>query len=218
VWNKSGERRLPRERELLPALSACTRDDLWWVCETNSAGPVYLLPTTEWIAALRDTLASLKAKRVVEIGAGDGFLARSLGGVIATDSGAWRSASARMNARDHRAMKDVPLAGIRGHDVVKMSATAAVNKLRPDVVLVSWAPPGLMVERAIRGPCRYVLDIGVDGDVCGNGMKTWRFHKDFLDGPVETRALCRLGAGATRVTAYYGKRHRDFGVDHGMIW
>jgi hypothetical protein len=42
-------------------------------------------------------------------------------------------------------------------------------------------------------------------------MKTWRFEKEFLDGPIESRALCRLDTRpsvvrATRVTLYEGAR------------
>ena len=99
-----------------------------------------------------------------------------------------------------------------------MSAVAAVKKFRPDVVLVSWAPPGLLVERVVRAPSRLVLDIGVEGDVCGNGERTWRFNKDFLDGPIQDLALCRLDARPrkerhTRVTCYFGALHPEGGLD-----
>jgi hypothetical protein len=229
LWSKHGQRRLPREHELLSAIEACDVRDVWWVCEANSAGPLYLLPTREWIEVLARSLDRLGVKRVLEVAAGDGFLSSCLKhvrpklDVIATDSGAWASASRRQSARDQRELRGVPFAGIRlGAHVERLAVTTAVTRHRPDLVLVSWAPPGTLVERAIRGPCRFVLDISVDGDVCGNGMRTWRFHKELLDGPIEDRALCRLDARPresrhTRVTLYYGARHRAHGVDRSWM-
>lgn len=220
LWTKQGERRLPSERALVAALSSCRADDVWWVCETSSAGPVYLLPTREWVWALARFVAQQRVRSVLEVGAGDGFLSACLAHacprvrVIATDTGAWARPAGRMNDADRAELAGVPLAGISaGAHVLRMAAARAIERFRPDLVVVSWAPPGLLVERAIRAPSRLVLDISVDGDVCGNGMRTWRFEKDFLEGPLETRALCRLDARPrqqrhTRVTLYYGAAHR----------
>jgi hypothetical protein len=225
IWDDDGARRLPRERDLVAAIEACDPRDVWWTCEASSAGPVYLLPTREWIAALAQVVDALKAKSVLEIAAGDGFLsaclrrARPKRRVVATDDHSWTKAQARSNAADRRAYGATPFAGIRAAThVQKRRASTAVAQERPDLVLVAWAPPGLLVERAIRGPCRYVLDVSVDGDVCGAGMRTWRFAKEFLDGAIEERALCRLDARpsearATRVTLYYGARHPRHGLE-----
>jgi len=220
IWDPRGQRRLPSERALAAAMSACDRRDVWWVCEASSAGPVYLLPTREWIRALARVIDGLDVKSVLEIAAGDGFLSSCLGRerpklvVRATDDGSWSRPTARMTAQERETMSDVHGIAMPS-SVLRQAASTAVRAMRPDLVLVSWAPPGLLVERAIRGPTRYVLDIGVDGDVCGNGERTWRFEKDFLDGPIEARALCRLDARPlveprkTRVTLYYGSIGRS---------
>ena len=222
LWTRDGQRRLPRERALVAALQACDERDVWWVCEACRAGPVYLLPTREWIEHLARQLDTWKAKTVVEVAAGDGFLSACLRAarprlrVHATDDFSWTQAKRRMTSRDRSEFRGVAFSGIRpSAQTEQITARAAVEKYRPDVVLVSWAPPGTLVERVIRGPCLRVVDISVDGDVCGNGMRTWRFHKEFLEGPLEDRALCRLDARPraqrhTRVTAYYGKGHPEF--------
>lgn len=215
LWTPTGQRRLPRERELVAAMQACTADDVWWVCEASSAGPVYLLPTREWVRILARWLDATRARVVVEVAAGDGFLAACLRKarpqlrVIATDNHAWTDARARQSARDRRQFRGVPFAGIQpGDDVMRMSATAAVKKFRPDVVIVSWPPPGSLVARVIGAKKKRarVLEITTDGDVCGS-TKSWRFDKEFLDDtPLATRALCRLDDGRsarrTRVTLY----------------
>lgn len=224
LWDAGGARRLPRERELVEALAACGPKDAWWVCEASSAGPVYLLPTKEWIGALAQLVDETGAKTVLEVAAGDGFLTRCLQAArpratcIATDDQSWSRPQARMSAADRRAYRGVSFAGIpRPPHVEKRGAVAAVKRYAPDLTIVSWAPPGTLVERVLRAPSFLVLDIGTDGDVCGNGQATWRFEKEFLDGPIETRALCRLdgdprAARATRVTLYYGRRHPRHGV------
>ncbi|MBI5495456.1 MAG: hypothetical protein HY904_10570 [Deltaproteobacteria bacterium] len=222
LWDAHGRRRLPTVRALVAALEACDRRDPWWVCEATSAGPVYLLPTREWMRHLVRLLDRLGVRRVLEVGAGDGFLAECLARagsglhVTATDTHAWRRPRARMNAADRRVYRGVRFSGIRpGSNVKRLGAAAAITRFRPDLVLVSWPPPGTLVERAIRARTRWVLDLSVEGDVCGNGAATWRFNKEFLGGPLEDRALCRLDARpsegrATRVTLYFGRAHPEF--------
>ena len=219
LWNAQGERRLPADRALWRALAACDPRDVWWVCEMNSYGPLYFLPTREWVLALARLLDRLGVRRVLEAGAGDGFLARALAlarpdlVVRACDSHAWGKAKARMSPRDAREFSGVRVQGIPiGAEVERLAIEAAVVKHRPELVLVAWAPPGTLVERAIRSPVRYVLDVSVDGDVCGNGSKTWRFEKEFLAGAIEARGVCRLDDGRserkTRATLYEGAKTR----------
>ena len=225
LWDDSGRRRLPRDAELALALSRCRGEDAWWTCEASSAGPVYLLPTVEWVSELASLLASLGVRSVLEVACGDGFLSRVLAetcpelNVTATDDASWTRPSGRMTTKDRAASPGVRFAGIAPEPhVIRMKAAAAVTTYQPDLVLVSWAPPGTLVDRVIRAPSRLVLDIGVDGDICGNGMKTWRFRKEFIDGPVEALALCRLDAKpavsrATRLTLYYGAQHPEHGLE-----
>ena len=225
LWDARGQRRLPSERALVAALEACDPRDVWWVCEMAPPGPVYLLPTRPWVRALGELIASLGVTRVLEAAAGDGFLSRCLRAarpeltVVATDNGAWSRPEARMQEEELRFYRRVAVPGLRlGADVERTSAARAVDVHKPELVIVSWAPPGTLVERLIRMPVRYVLDLGVEGDVCGNGPRTWRFHKELLDGPIEARAICRFDvrpgeARATRATLYYGRAHPDFGVE-----
>lgn len=224
LWSASGQRRLPSFNELAAALSQCDARDVFWVCEMNSYGPVYLLPTREWVSALVRKLQALGVKRVLEVAAGDGFVSACLRRrnpsfeIHTTDDASWSDPKARMTRQEARELRDVDVPGLRlGEHVERREAVSAVRKYRPDLVLVSWAPPGTLVERVIRERLSYVLDIGVDGDVCGNGMKTWRYNKEFLEGAVENRALCRLDTGGeapqTRVTLYYGRGHTEFAED-----
>jgi len=226
LWTPNGDRRLPTEAALEAAISALGPGDLWWVMEATSAGPLYLLPTVEWVALLADYLDSLGVTSVLEVACGDGFLSSCLRAfrptlrIVATDDGSWSRAGGRMTDADRELSPGVGFAGIRpGAGVRRQKAVRAVEAEKPDLVLVSWAPPGRLVDRVIASPSsKLVLEIGSDGDVCGNGQATWRFNKDFVDGPLEDRAFCRLDdapakARNTRITLYYGRAHPEFGVE-----
>lgn len=214
-------RRLPAERELCAAIDACDPRDLWWVCEANSFGPLYLLPTREWVRALTRFITETGARSVLEVGAGDGFLSACIAKALpsitvrASDSHAWRRPDARMSDADRAEFAGVPFAGIRaGAEVERLAAVTAIKRYDPDLVIVSWAPPGSFLERVIRAPSKLILELGVEGDVTGDDERTWRYNKEFLAGPLEDRALCRLDsrpalARHTRATLYYGAAHPD---------
>lgn len=225
LFDRHGRRRLPRQRDLIDAINGCDERDVWWVCEANSAGPLYLLPTREWLGELCDFLDDAKAQSVLEVAAGDGFLAQCLArrrpdlDVKASDDHSWTASQGRMTPADRAEFGATIFAGIQPLPIVeKRSAVGAVNAHRPDIVIVAWAPPGTLVDRVIQAPAtQLLLDLSVDGDVCGNGMGTWRFEKDFLQGPIESRALCRLDARPdvkrhTTATLYYGRGHGLYAV------
>lgn len=212
LWGSNGERRLPGERSLVRAIARCRADDVWWVCESSSAGPLYVLPTREWIAALGRFCDRMNVRTVLEVAAGDGFVSHCLAQarpgltVRAIDDHSWK----RPEARGGRV-------GIRYPAHVERSgAVRAIERYKPDLTIVCWAPPGRLVEDAIRAPSSLVLDVSVDGDVCGDDARTWRYEKEFLHGAIERRALCRLDRGEcderrTRVTLYFGARHPRHG-------
>ncbi|HEX5657753.1 MAG TPA: hypothetical protein VFX59_11185, partial [Polyangiales bacterium] len=108
LWTKAGQRRLPGERELDDALAKQSAEDLEWLCELSPLAPLYLLPTRRFVNALVRQLRALEITRVLEVAAGDGFLARSLQRaapeleIIATDSGAWSNPHARMTRTERR--------------------------------------------------------------------------------------------------------------------
>ncbi len=160
-------------------------------------------------------------RRILEVAAGDGMVARCLRAarpdleLRATDSGAWARPMARMTEREARSRMGRRAAGLPpGEGVERLEAVTAVRRLRPDVVLAIWLPPGPLLARLVRSPCRYVLEIGAAGGVTAGGEWDWRFGHDFLEGPIEARARCRLDDRPsrrlhTRVTLYRGRLHPD---------
>jgi hypothetical protein len=118
-----------------------------------------------------------------------------------------------MNAKERRELRGVDVPGVRlGPSVLRLAALGAVRRTRPDLVLASWLPPGPLLERLIRSPVRFVLEIGAKGGVTP-GAWSWRFAHEFCD-DIERFARCRLDEHPRRelhsqVTLYYGAGHPE---------
>jgi hypothetical protein len=217
LWTRSGARRLPSARALDGALARLRKGELADLCELDSRGPVYLLPTRELVRALVIRIRALEARRVLEVAAGDGFLSDALRRaapelkIVASDSGSWSDPRARMNARERRQLRGVNVPGVRlGQSVQRLEALDAIRRTRPDLVLASWLPPGPLLDRLIRAPVRHVLEIGAKDGVTP-GAWSWRFAHEFCE-DVEQHARCRLDLRPgrqlhSRVTLYYGASH-----------
>ncbi len=224
LWDRHGQRKLLSNARLDAALSALPPQELEWMFEFSPFGPLYFLPTRPFIAALVRKLRELEVKRVLEVAAGDGFLSRALAAadpaleVIATDSGAWEMPEARMSEKERRLLRGQHIAGLAlGSQVLRLGAQAAVRRFAPDAVLCAWLPPGLMLDGLIRSKVRYVLEIGAGEGVTASAY-SWRFAHEFLEGPIETRARCRLDTRPkkklhSRVTLYFGRSHPEFGEE-----
>jgi hypothetical protein len=220
LWTAKGERRVPGEAALDRALSAVRVDDLAFLCELAPLGPLYFLPTRRFVRLLARTIEQLGARRVLEVAAGDGSLARALTQaapqleVIATDSGGWEQPAARMSREERRRLAKVAVPGLRlGRDVQRRDALEAVRELAPDLVLCAWLPPSDLLDALIRAPVSYVLEIGAGSGVTAS-VYSWRFAHEFLEGPLERAARCRLDARParalhSRVTLYYGASHAE---------
>ena len=101
-----------------------------------------------------------------------------------------------------------------GSDVHKLSARAAIARFEPELVLCSWLPPGhRLLDALIRAPVRYVLELGAGSGVTASAY-CWRFDHEFLEGPLEQTARCRLDTRPhkqlhSRATLYFGAAHPD---------
>lgn len=89
----------------------------------------YVLPTTELIEHLRQLIAG---RRALEIGAGNGVVARALG-IPASDN----HQQTWLHIRSHYESLGQPVIQY-GDNVEKLDAAAAIKKHKPDVVLACW--------------------------------------------------------------------------------
>ena len=120
-----------------------------------------MLPTREWLGELCDFLDDAKARSVLEVAAGDGFLASCLArrrpdlNVKASDDNLWTVSQRRMTDADRAEFGSTPFAGIQPLPIVeKRGAVAAVNAHCPDIVRESSASCLLLLDarRQIRLP------------------------------------------------------------------
>lgn len=211
LWDSNGRRRVPSAAAFDRAVAKLRRGELERICEFNPLGPIYLIPTRPFLRALARQIRETGARNVLEVAAGDGHLARELQRVApdlritATDSGKWERPQARMNAAEKRRLKRAAVAGLApGADVLRLEALAAIRKLKPDLVLASWLPPGPLLGRIIRA-APLVLEIGAGSGVTGD-IRCWRHPHDFLD-DLDALGRCRLDQRParklhTRVTLY----------------
>ncbi|MDB4975469.1 MAG: hypothetical protein JWN48_3810 [Myxococcaceae bacterium] len=221
LWTTRGQRKLPSESELDRALSGVSAEELDWVCELSPLAPLYLLPTRRFVQQLVRSLRALEVTEVLEVAAGDGFLSRCLQRaapeltVRATDSGAWTSPRARMNEAERRALDSADVPGLRlGESVERLSARRAIERYRPQLVLCSWLPPGNLLDTLVRAPVRYVLELGAGSGVTASAY-SWRFAHEFMEGPLEQSARCRLDTRPhkqlhSRATLYFGAQHPEY--------
>jgi len=211
LWDRLGRRRVPSAPAFDRAASSLERGELERICEFNPHGPIYLIPTRPFLRALARTIRNLGARKVLEVAAGDGHLARSLAAtapdlrITATDSGAWEQPEARMSAKERRHLRGRKVPGLSpGEGVLRLDAIGAIRKFRPDLVLASWLPPGPLLRQIARA-APMVLEIGAGSGITGD-IRAWRYEHEFLE-HLEILARCRLDERPrqklhTRVTLY----------------
>jgi hypothetical protein len=220
LWTPHGARKVAGARALDDALEVVSPADLAWIVEFSPLAPLYFLPTRRFVVALAKAIDGLGARRVLEVAAGDGLLARALAtaaphlDVIASDSGAWEQPAARMSERERARYRDRAVPGLAlGSDVHRLAASTAIRRFAPDLVLAAWLPPTSLLDRLVRAPVRHVLEIGAGEGITASAY-SWRFAHEFLEGPIEQLARCRLDDRPSqkthsRITLYYGKAHPE---------
>jgi len=176
-----GDRRVPKRAEVESFL----RDGgLFSEVVLADGLQLYFLPTEEFLRGLIRLFRYLGVSRVVEVGAGEGFLAAALAQrgfpIVATDLEA--IAGAPYGVPVHRA----------GH----LDAVAA---FRPELVFWCWPPLGSRApqELVLAPGLRYYLDVGDGGFAAGTPGLAARFGGRYLHG-LSRLGYTRLDAGPFR--------------------
>ncbi len=164
---------------------------------------VYFFPSREWVRLFGRLAQRLGSRRVLEAGAGRGYLAAALGPQL-------RRAGIAYRAIDTFAGEYNP--GVAAHPLVQAGdAFREAGRWRPDLVLYAWPPPGQSLAPLCRQPgVRYVVVAGEAGGGCTGDPEDWRRFRHH-----EARLLSRYGLGRTgrrrqAVTIFYGAGHERF--------
>jgi hypothetical protein len=163
----------------------------------SQATGVYFFPSREWVLAFCRFIRHLGIRRVLEAGAGRGYLASALAPLLARQGIAFRAVD---NAQGEFE------SGRPRHPVVESSdALTALQVFCPDLVVYAWPPPGQSIGPLCRGPgVRYVVVFGEPNGGCTGDPADWqRFHYRHA-GFLSRYGLGRSGRRQQAATVFFG--------------
>jgi hypothetical protein len=168
-----------------------------WLAALSQATGVYFFPSREWVPRFLRYLRLLKVTRVLEAGAGRGYLTAALA-PLAEGEGLEFLAVDRGDGEFAAGLPVYP--GVQAGDAFK-----AVGDFEPQVVLYAWPPPGQSLASICRALfMRYLMVVGEAGGGAAGAREDWERlpHR-------ESPALSRYGRGRTgterhRVTVFWG--------------
>jgi hypothetical protein len=172
-------------------------DEAAWLIALSQATGVYFFPSREWVKTLMRFLKLLRVTRLLEVGAGRGYLAAALA-PLCTGAGIKFLA---IDKGDGEFVSGLPVyAG-----VVRIDANTCVREFKPEVVVYAWPPPGQSVAGICQTPfLHYLILVGESEGGATGALKDWQIlpHR-------RSPTLSRYGRGRTggqhhRVTVFYG--------------
>jgi hypothetical protein len=168
-----------------------------WLMALSKATGVYFFPSREWVLRLRRYLRLLQVTRVLEAGAGRGYLSAALAPVCRQAGIAFKA----VDRGDGEFVSELPVSSL----VAREDVLAAALKFRPQVILYAWPPPGQSMAGICQAPfLHYLIFMGEPGGGA-TGCAADRRHLPHKVSP----ALSRFGRGRTgpekhQVTVFYG--------------
>jgi hypothetical protein len=172
-------------------------DPAAWLMALSQATGVYFFPSREWPPRLLRFLRLLKIRRLLEAGAGRGYLTAALAPLCAAAGIDFRA----VDKGEGEFQSGLPV----HHLVQPGDVFEASRDFRPEVVLYAWPPPGQSLAAICQAEfLHYLILVGEVGGGATGHPEDWRTLK-----PRESSTLSRCGRGRTgmarhRVTIFYG--------------
>jgi|GEM_PF-90249 len=172
-----------------------------WMTALSQATGIYFFPSREWPPRLIRWLRCIGAQRVLEAGAGRGYLTAALA-PLAARSGLDFMA---MDRGEGEFVSVLPV-----HPTVTLGDVfIEIHRFRPEVVLYAWPPAGQSLAPLLSSPgMRYLLVAGEPGGGLTGARCDWAglSHKKSL----HLSCCCRGRTGQTRhqLTIFWHKRGR----------
>ncbi len=165
-------------RRLLPPSGAEN-----FLAALSQATGIYFFPSRQWVRRFCRLVRLLRVTRVLEAGAGRGYLAAALAPCLAAQGTAFRAVDNGQGEFE---------SGLPRHPLVELhSAADAAKTWRPDLILYAWPPPGQSIAPLLACPgVRFVLVVGEKRGGCTGDPADWQRlpHR-------EIRSLSCLGYG-----------------------
>ena len=172
-------------------------DETAWLMALSRATGVYFFPSREWVQALMRYLKLLRVTRLLEAGAGRGYLTAALTPWCAAAGIRFRAA----DRGDGEFVSDLPVyPGVETGE-----ALAAARELRPEVVVYAWPPPGQSVAPLCLLPfLHYLIVIGEAGGGATGAREDWETLPHRVSPALSRYGRGRTGALSHQVTVFYG--------------
>ena len=163
----------------------------------SQATGVYFFPSREWVQTLMRYLKLLGVTRLLEAGAGRGYLTAALAPGCAAAGIRFRA----VDQGDGEFVSGLPVyAGVERAD-----ALTAARELRPEVVLYAWPPPGQSVAPLCQTDfLHYLILIGEAGGGATGAREDWETLPHKVSPALSRYGRGRTGALSHRVTVFYG--------------
>jgi hypothetical protein len=172
-------------------------DEAAWLMALSQATGVYFFPSREWVQTLMRYLKLLKVTRLLEAGAGRGYLAAALTPLCAAAGIRFRA----VDTGDGEFVSGLPVYP----GVETAEARAAAWELRPEVVLYAWPPPGQSVAPLCQTPfLHYLMLIGEAGGGVTGAREDWATLPHRVSPALSRYARGRTGTLSHQVTVFYG--------------
>lgn len=163
----------------------------------SQATGVYFFPSREWVLAFCRYLRLLSIRRVLEAGAGRGYLAAALAPLLARQGVIFKAVDNGQGEFE---------SGLPRHPVVESAdALSAVQDFHPDLVLYAWPPPGQSIGPLCLSPgVRHVLVLGERTGGCTGAPADWQRFRHRYAGSLSRYGLGRSGRRRQAATVFFG--------------
>jgi len=172
-------------------------DEAAWLMALSRATGIYFFPSREWVQTLMRYLKLLGVTRLLEAGAGRGYLTAALTPLCAAAGIRFRA----VDTGDGEFVSGLPVyAGVEAAD-----ALTAARELQPQVVVYAWPPPGQSVAPLCQMDfLHYLILIGETGGGATGAREDWQTLPHRVSPALSRYGRGRTGAVSHRVTVFYG--------------
>lgn len=201
--------RLPRPGEgpldyLLPEArwqEICRRlaDPESWFMGLSQATGVYFFPSREWVPRLVRYLARLGVMRLLEAGAGRGYLSAGLAPLAAAAGMEFLA----IDREDGEFRAGLPVSQL----VQAGDAFSVIREFQPQAAVYAWPPPGQSIAPLLEAPSlRYLLLIGEEQGGAAGAREDWERLPHKISPFLSRFSRGRTGPGRHRVTIFPGRK------------
>jgi hypothetical protein len=178
-------------------LSARVPDEAAWLMALSQATGVYFFPSREWVKTLMRFLRLLGVTRLLEVGAGRGYLSAALT-PLCTGAGIKFLA---IDKGDGEFVSGLPVyPGVECGD-----GQTCVREFKPEVVVYAWPPPGQSVAGICQAPfLHYLMLVGETEGGATGAREDWQALPHRCSPVLSRYGRGRTGSQHHRVTVFYG--------------